>query len=69
MEEELCQNQRQNIYILITYLDTGHGARSYCGSATILGVERLKDLHCQLYHHPLAAWLWDLLSPELSLFY
>ena len=23
MEEEICQNQRQNIYILITYLDMG----------------------------------------------
>lgn len=46
-----------------------HEARSYYGSVTILGVERFKDLHCQLYHHPLAAWLWDLLSPELSLFY
>lgn len=46
-----------------------HEARSYCGSGTILGVERFKDLHCQLYHHSLAVCFGTYLSPELSLFY
>lgn len=63
MEEEICQGQRQNIYILITSRHGCREARSYCGSGTILGVERFKDLHCQLYHHSLAVWLWDLPFP------
>lgn len=39
-----------------------HEARSCCGSVTILGVERFKDLHRQP-HHPLVVWLWDLPFP------